>query len=109
MYKFQFPNASKYATDQLGTENSDARLMLQLDYVEAEIRECRAEIIKGHTRNIPIEALDVIHAMETFLRLYDENYRSDFDADHKTVIKKNKDRGYYEAGTDYGDYIEEGR
>lgn len=43
-----------------------------------------------------IELLDVIHACETMLRLYDNDYM--VSAAKTEVIRKNEERGYYTEG-----------
>lgn len=42
------------------------------------------------------EAMDVLHATETILLAIEREYGVDLDAVKENVVKKNRDRGYYE-------------
>lgn len=64
-----------------------------LDHIVEEIKEFKEETDPEKKRK---EAIDILHASETFVRKYFERTEgSSFDEVRKAVITKNKKRGYY--------------
>ena len=75
-----------------GTTLSD-----QADYIIGEAQELKDAAMVTETHyEVDVEAMDVIHAAETFLRM---RGHSDDALNHlaQLVIEKNQRRGYYEG------------
>lgn len=63
-----------------------------LDKVEEEVKEFK------DAKSMPEmekEAVDILHAAETFVRKFCASMGVDFEAVKAATIKKNKERGYY--------------
>jgi hypothetical protein len=68
---------------------------IQLDHVRSEVKElCEAYDNESIVR-VAEEALDVIHSLETFLRILEQRQQVSVSILHDLVIEKNRQRGYY--------------
>lgn len=55
-----------------------------------------AEVMQGGSvAEKLLEAFDVIHATETYIRIIAERYTVNLEDSHRGVIEKNRRRGYY--------------
>jgi len=82
MIKYNFPEIKK--GDHDGVLN-------QIYKIKEEVFEFQNS--KGYERDL--EALDILHAVETFLRWHFEGREDEVDELTKEVIDKNAVRGYY--------------
>ena len=64
-----------------------------LEHIRKEIVEFEVETDPGKKM---LEAVDVYHTAETFIRQYCELHHLDFEVIKLQVIMKNKSRGYYD-------------
>ena len=89
-FRFNFPRIVEDSKGRYETENDSGRAVL---HVREEFQEFQDAFSKDERSHALEEALDTIHAMETFLRLcYSEDEivsMCDF------IISKNKRRNYY--------------
>ena len=68
----------------------------QLQHVLSEARELEQAYGADPAINVAMEALDLIHSTETFLRIWiDRNPDHDISVLHDLVVEKNRQRGYY--------------
>ena len=68
----------------------------QLQKIEEEVKELERELQRAESfRYIAVEALNIIHACETLLRMLEDV--TDIRAAYSYVIKKNRERGYYDG------------
>ena len=64
-----------------------------LEHIELEMKEfLDAQTIEEQGK----EAVDILHAAETFVRKYFEQNGRSFEAVRDAIIAKNKTRGYYD-------------
>ena len=67
----------------------------QICKIEEEINEYRAACENESRENQDKEAVDILHAVETFLRLRFKNRDDELDEIIHKVFVKNQARGYY--------------
>lgn len=89
-FHFNFPRIVEDSKGRYETENDSGRAVL---HVREEFQEFQDAFSKDERSHALEEALDTIHAMETFLRLC---YSEDEIASMRDfIISKNKRRNYY--------------
>lgn len=63
--------------------------------VVEEAVEAQRAVFEWKFHEAAVEAMDVIHASETLLRLLEGRLGADLDAAYEEVVAKNRARGYY--------------
>lgn len=98
MYDYQFPAVTLETTDKEQVEKIRDEVMEFM--VAADIYGCSEDDVKLNPLNVNacIELLDIIHACETMLRLFD---RTIVGACSEIVKAKNRARGYYNEVPDF--------
>lgn len=74
------------------TRNQNERFQKILD----ELNELNVEMMFKESDKIDKESIDVLHSVETFLRLRFKGREEELDKLIKSTIEKNSERGYYE-------------
>ncbi len=64
--------------------------------VVEEAVETQVAVFEWTFEAAAVEAMDVIHAAETLLRLLEEKFGVDLDEAYAAVVAKNGARGYYD-------------
>lgn len=89
-FHFNFPRIVEDSKGRYETENDSGRAVL---HVREEFQEFQDAFSKDERSHALEEALDTIHAMETFLRLcYSED---EIVSMRDFIVSKNKRRNYY--------------
>ena len=91
---WQFPAYNQFRTEDVGDQLGKIELEL------CEAKNAHIEFISNPNQDnkdaLIIELMDVIHAVETALRSIDYRSSANLNIMKTKVIKKNKDRGYYD-------------
>ena len=89
-FHFNFPRIVEDSKGRYETENDSGRAILHIREEALELQEAFSKDERSHALE---EALDTIHAIETFLRLCYSD--SEIDAMRDFVVAKNRRRNYY--------------
>jgi len=84
--KFTFPKIKEVST-AIGKTSA----LNQVYKIKEEVYEFQNS--KGKERDL--ECLDVLHSVESLVRMYFKGREDEIDSLIEEVIKKNRDRGYY--------------
>lgn len=74
---------------------NEGSLFNQIDKIKEEVKEFETAFYSDKIERVTEEAVDILHAVETLLRMLEIKYDADIPAAIAAVQIKNRDRGYY--------------
>lgn len=91
-WEWRFPEIAEKRLSAVAERPSAAAQTVK---VAEELVEAQEAMLDGRSADAAVEAMDVIHAAETLLRILEDEEGVDLDATYRTVVFKNRMRGYY--------------